>query len=216
MTQLKYLTDWFTPKIADHDEVASARQISATRIQVLRVNGTPLTIAPVSTQTLTEDLVQEILRDEEATIICLIPKASHYLWPARQRANQFGSDVQTMSEVFWSMAEDDPQGFLSKDVAYARRVLGQHSEVERVEMICEASMRLIRSGGLPHITLSVDYGYEFSEEALVKALTRHPGVDVVLNSNPNGRATSAALKHAEHAGVRLLDMSSLMGALRRL
>jgi hypothetical protein len=119
-----------------------------------------------------------------------------------------------MSEVFWSMAEANPQGFLSKDVASSKRILSQHSRVQRVEMICESSMKIVRSGGMPDVKVSVEYGYEFGEEALLSALDRHPGVDVVLNSNPNGRATSTAIKHAEHAGVRLLDLSSLMGELQ--
>jgi hypothetical protein len=159
-------------------------------------------------------MVEQILKEDVATIICLVPKSSHYLWSARERATELGSDVQTMSEVFWSMSFEDPQGFLSNDVAVTRRILGQHSHVHQVEMICESSMRILRAGGLSDVTVSVEYGYEFGEEALVKALDRHPGMDVVLNSNPNGRMTAAALEHAKHAGVRLLSLTSLMGAMK--
>ncbi|MFI1619674.1 hypothetical protein ACH4VT_22320 [Streptomyces lydicus] len=214
MAEIRYLTNWFATKISAHDEVKSATQISASRLHVQRKHGASLTIAPVHVTTLTAALVDEILQTGEATVICLVPKASHYLWSARERANKLGSDVQTMSEVFWSIVEENPQGFLSKDVDSTREILGQHSRVLRVQMICESSMRLTRSGGMPDVNISVEYGYEFGEEALVKALARHPGVDVVLNSNPNGRATSLALEHAEHAGVRLLDLSALMGVLR--
>ncbi|MBP2581825.1 hypothetical protein J3A78_002303 [Streptomyces sp. PvR006] len=210
---INYLTGWFVPKISGHGDVASAIRASSSLVQVERKNGTVVTIAPVSTPTLTETHVDEILGQGDATIICLVPKASHYLWSARTRAQDLGSDVQTMSEVFWAMGEEDVQGFLSKNVSYARRALGQHARVQQVQMICEASMRLVRHGGMPDIRVSVDYGYEFGEEALMQALERHPEVEVVLNSNPNGRFTSAALRHAENAGVRIFDMSSLMGAL---
>ncbi|MFE4540342.1 hypothetical protein ACFRKB_35630 [Streptomyces scopuliridis] len=213
MTEVQYLTNWFTPKISDHDAVYSTSSISDRRLRVIRRDGVQLSIAPIRTETLTPPLVEAILREDEATIICLVPKTAHYLWSARERANELGSDVQTMSEVFWSMAEDDPQGFLSKDVDSTRRILGQHSRVQQVQMVCESSMTLIRKGGMASVTVSVEYGYEFGEESLVKALGRHPGVDVVLNSNPSGRATSAALEHAEHAGVRLLSLAELMGVI---
>ncbi|MEW2118448.1 hypothetical protein AB0945_25310 [Streptomyces sp. NPDC005474] len=210
---LNYLTDWFVPKISDHGDVASASRYTPSLVKVERTNGTSVTIAPVSVSTLTEAHVNEILDQGNATIICLVPKSSHYLWSARIRAQDLCSDVQTMSEVFWAMGEENVQGFLSKNVSYARRALGQHSRVRRVEMICEASMRLVRRGEMSDVRVSIDYGYEFSEEALMQSLERHPQVDVVLNSNPNGRFTSAALNHAENAGVRLLDMSALMGTL---
>ncbi|MDX3854157.1 hypothetical protein [Streptomyces sp. AK02-01A] len=210
---LNYLTDWFVPKISDHGDVASASRSTSSLVKVERRNGTNVTIAPVSVLTLTEAHVNEILAQGDATIICLVPKAAHYLWSARNRAQDLGSDVQTMNEVFWAMGEKDVQGFLSKNVSYARRALGQHSHVQRVEMICEASMRLVRHGGMPDIRVSIDYGYEFGEETLMQSLERHPLTDVVLNSNPNGRFTSAALAHAENAGVRLHSMSSLMGTL---
>ncbi|MFE4975518.1 hypothetical protein ACFRAR_25885 [Kitasatospora sp. NPDC056651] len=216
MTDIRYLTDWFIPKISDHQEVTRANRISDRRLLVQRRYSSPFTVAPVSgMEYLTPPLVDEVLDESAADVICLVPRDSHYLWTARERARERGSDVQTMSEVFWTVTEEDPQGFLNKNVAYARRVLIQHSHVRSVEMICEASMRLLRGGSLPHVRLSVEYEYEFSVEALVKALERHPGVNVVLNSNPNGKPTGAALRHAEHAGVRLLDMSSLMGALNR-
>ncbi len=83
-------------------------------------------------------------------------------------------------------------------------------------MICESSMRLVRSGRMPDVVISIEYGYEFGEEALVEALERHPDVDVVLNANSLGRATSAALEHADNAGVHILNLSSLMGGLKNL
>lgn len=48
---------------------------------------------------------------------------------------------------------------------------------------------------------------------MVRALARHPGVDVILNSNPNGRPTGAALSHARDAGVPIFGLGGLMGAL---
>jgi hypothetical protein len=111
------------------------------------------------------------------------------------------------------MHEPDPRRFVDKNVAYARQRLEQHSKVRTVEMICEASMRLNRRGGLSDVVVAVEFEYEFSEEAMVRALTRHPDVDVVLNSNPGGRPTGAALTHAAHAEIPIFSSIELMGAL---
>ncbi|MFD4654698.1 hypothetical protein ACFWP2_03605 [Kitasatospora sp. NPDC058444] len=217
MNDFRYATSWFAPKISDHDAVESATQISSRHLMVQRKYSRPFSLAAVTgVETLTPKMVDKILDETQAEIICLVPKASHYLWAAREKAQARGSDVQTMSEVFWAITEEDPKGFLNKDVAITRRILGQHSRVRTVEMICEASMKLIREGARSDLHLAVEYQYEFGVEALVRALERHPGVKVVLNSNPNGRETSAALTHAGHAGVRLLGMSSLMSELGKL
>jgi hypothetical protein len=47
----------------------------------------------------------------------------------------------------------------------------------------------------------------------VKAVKRHPDAAVIVNANPNGRATSAAVRHEENAGVTIFGVSDLMGAL---
>jgi hypothetical protein len=80
-------------------------------------------------------------------------------------------------------------------------------------MICEASMRVRREGALGDVVVAVEYEYEFTEEALVSAIARHPDAHVILNANPNGRATKAAYSHARDAAVAIFGLSELMGAL---
>jgi hypothetical protein len=111
------------------------------------------------------------------------------------------------------MHEVDPRPSWNKNVSYSRQRLSQHGKVQSVEMICEASMRLKRRGGLGNVIVSVEYEYEFSEEAMVRALARHAGVDAILNSNPNGRPTGAALSHAREADVPIFGLGGLMGAV---
>lgn len=77
-------------------------------------------------------------------------------------------------------------------------------------MVCEATMEVSRVGRLDPLRIAVEYHYEFTEEALVHALKRHPDVNVVCNSNPNGKATEAAYRHAGHAGVEVLGFGDLM------
>jgi hypothetical protein len=80
-------------------------------------------------------------------------------------------------------------------------------------MICEATMRVSRVGARDPLRIAVEYHYEFTEEALVHALRRHPDVDVVYNANPNGKVTEAAYSHAGHAGVEVLGFGDLMKRL---
>ncbi|MFD6495734.1 hypothetical protein [Streptomyces sp. NPDC060188] len=74
-------------------------------------------------------------------------------------------------------------------------------------------MEVEREGRMDSVTVAVEYEYEFSEEALVKALDRHPETTAILNANPNGRPTGAAIEHAQRAGVGLFKLGELMGAL---
>lgn len=74
-------------------------------------------------------------------------------------------------------------------------------------------MHVRRAGALDALRIAVEYHYEFTEEALVHALERHPEADVVYNANPTGKVTEAAYNHAGHAGVEVLGLGGLMKRL---
>ncbi|MGO9956299.1 MAG: hypothetical protein ACLP50_10025 [Solirubrobacteraceae bacterium] len=157
--------------------------------------------------------MKEIFAVSVPTVILLIPKRSHYDWKAREFAEDNGSTVHTFKELYTFMGEGDPRACVAKNVDYVRERLSQHSAVSSLVMICEASMRLIRHQGLSELIVAVDYQYEFSEEAVVRAVKHHPDATVIANANPNGRSTGAALTHAKHAGVTIFGASELIGAL---
>ncbi len=121
--------------------------------------------------------------------------------------------MQTYREFFTYLREEDPRPGVDKNVAFVKSRLSQHSKVRRLSMTCEATMRLERERPLSDIRLAVEYEYEFGEEALVRALERHPGADAVVNANPNGRPTMAALLHGQYANVPVYRIDDMMGAL---
>jgi len=206
-------TTWFADAVKRHDAVSSATPQVSGHVHVVRKDHEPVTIAPVRADWLTPADVERILKDQISTIICLVPKQAHYSWEARELAMRLGSTVHTMKEVFSSLSDEDPRPFLNKDVAYARSRLEQHSKVRELRMVCESSMQLVRTDGLPPITIAVEYQYEFTEEALVAAVKHHPDATALLNANPNGTPTTAALAHAKAARRGLFRLGELMGAL---
>ena len=210
---MEYLTEWFAERVQAHSEVTSAMRRPSGHVQLSRTQFEPILVAPVSVERLDVHHVDRILDTEHATVICVIPKTSHYMWDAREHAIERGSTVHTMKELYTALSDDDPRPFLDKNVTYARDRLEQHSKVAEVRMVCESSMELVRMADLGSIRVAIEYEYEFSEEALVRALKLHPNANTVLNSNPNGTPTVAALRHAKEAGVGLFDRAQLMGAL---
>ncbi len=213
MTDLEYWTDWFASKIHSHSAVSSTTSRPSGNVLIRRRERSPITVAPVSVDVLEVDHIDQILATDPATIVCLIPTSSHYLWAARERALTCGSSVHTMRDLHSSLLNDDPRSFLHKSIAYPRERLKQHSMVHSVNMVCEASMTIVRHNHLNSVLVAIEEEYEFSEEALVRALERHPDAGAVLNWNLNGRSTSAALRHAEDAHVGLFSFTELMGAL---
>ena len=211
---IEYSTGWFTQRIQTHSEVAAAVELPSGHVRLSRTELAPIIVAPVRMERLEVLHVDRILEAGDATVICLIPKMSHYMWEAREHALERGSAIHTMKELYAALTYEDPRPFLNKNVAFARDRLEQHSEVLEVRMVCESSMELVRRAGLSSVCVAIEYEYEFSEESLVKALKHHPEVDAVLNSNPNGTPTRAALQHAREARVGLFGLGQLRGALR--
>lgn len=214
MTPVSFADDWFAKAIANHDSVSAVHRTDSGLV-VLKRGDTlaAISIAPVAPDRVDMGVVESILKMDAPTVIVLVPKASHYDWNARELALHRGSSVQTYKELVTFLHEEDPRSGLDKNVAFVKNRLEQHSKVGRLEMICEATMRLRRVPPLSDVVISVEYDYEFGEESLVRALQRHPGVDAVVNANPNGRPTMAALEHGEYANVPVYRIAEMMGAL---
>jgi hypothetical protein len=213
MGRLRYEAAWFAATIINHDTVTQATALPNGHVRLERKDLPPITVAPVAADRIDRAIVETVLASAVPTEIVLIPKVAHYDWSARRLAEDNGSTVHTFKELYTFLNEPDPRPFVDKNVRYARDRLGQHSKVDSVEMICEASMLLKRPGALSDVVAAIEYEYEFSEEALVRALTRHPDATVVVNTNPNGKPTTAALAHAESAEIPLFGVAELMGAL---
>lgn len=210
-----YRTEWFASALLGHREVDGVEILSDSLIGITRKKRLPpITVTPLGNYVIDESLVEMILAQEEVpTAIVLIPKAGHYDWPARELAMANESSVLTVKELYTFMSESDPRAYQDKSVAYILTRLRQHSRIVGVEMICEASMHIRRAGPLSDVIAAVEYEYEFSEEALVRAIDRHPDADIVVNANPNGSTTTAAGAYAHDVGVKLVGIRELMVAL---
>jgi hypothetical protein len=98
------------------------------------------------------DTVSGIAR---VNVILSIPKASHYDWDARELAEAHGSTIHTVKELYTFVQDADPRPLVDKNVSYMRNLIAQHTGVESVEMICEASMLIKRRGDLSDVIAAV-------------------------------------------------------------
>ncbi|MGI8757312.1 MAG: hypothetical protein ACR2MB_15945 [Acidimicrobiales bacterium] len=208
-----YPVSWFEKVIVKHDHVDGATAIDGREVRVVRKALDPITVVPVSSDFLVRQDLEELLVDHKPTLVVLVNSAGHYAWDARQLAEDQGASLQTFKELYTFLPDSDPRGGVDKGVSFVRSRLEQHSKVRAVSMICEATMCVSRVGTFDPLRIAVEQHYEFTEEALVHALKRHPKVNVVYNANPNGTVTQDAHSHAGHAGVEVLGLGDL---LRRL
>lgn len=225
MSSPDFRSDWFASAVSSHSNVTGTAALADGLVRVTRKADErvrkgrslpPITVAPLGNFRIDSDLVDAVLTEVSATAIVLVPKAGHYDWAARELAEAGGSTILTVKELYTFMGEEDSRPFQDKNVVYSRQRLEQHSNVVECQMICEASLRLRRKHQLSDVTVAVEYQYEFSEEAAVRAIKRHPDADILLNANPNGRATTAAYSHARSAQVAIYGISDLMGALHTM
>ncbi|HEV3322337.1 MAG TPA: hypothetical protein VG147_09130 [Solirubrobacteraceae bacterium] len=213
MADFAYETRWFADAVVKHDAVLRASALPNGHVSVERKSLSSITVAPLATPCIDTAVVESVLASCVPTVILLIPPTSHYDWSARELAEENGSTIHTVKELYTFMREPDPRRFVDKSVRYLWNLLETHSRVTSIEMICEALMLVKRREPLSDVIAAIEYEYEFSEAALVRALKHHPGARVIINANPNGGATDAALTHAESAEVAILGVSEAMGAL---
>jgi hypothetical protein len=208
-----FRSEWFASAINEHSSVASTTTSPNGIVTITRKKLPPITAAPLGNPRIDKRLAEAVMAKAMPTAIVLVPKAGHYDWDAREFAMAKGSTILTVKELFTFMVESDPRPFLNKSVAYNRERLEQHSQAIDCRMICEASFVLRRRGPLSNVTVAIEYEYEFTEEAIVRAIRRHPDADLFLNANPSGTTTAAAYSHVRHAGRSIYNTSELMGAL---
>lgn len=208
-----FRSTWFSSTVCSHTEVTRAVTWPDGIVEIFRKYVPPITVAPLGNQRIDTQLVEAVLEMMQPTAIVLIPKSGHYDWEAREIAMASGSTILTLKELYTFMHEADPRPCLDKNVAYNRGRLEQHSQVLECRLICESSLHLKRKGSLSDVVVAIEYEYEFTEEATVHAINRHPDADIILNANPNGTATTAAYAHARDAGVSIFKIGELMGAL---
>ncbi len=208
-----YPVDWFAKAVVKHDHVDGASALNDREVRIVRKKLDPITVVPVTSEFLLRQDLDEVLVDRKPTLVVLVNRAGHYAWDARELAEERGASLQTFKELYTFLPDPDPRSGVDKNVSFIRRRLEQHARVRGVSMVCEATMRVSRVGPLDPLRIAVEYHYEFTEEALVQALERHPDVDVVYNANPNGKVTEAAHSHAGHADVEVLGFGDLMKRL---
>jgi hypothetical protein len=210
-----YPVDWFKTAVLDHDTVEATVAINEYEVRLDRKGLPPITVVPVKSDFLSVEDLQSLMETHRPTLVVLVNRSGHYAWDARAYAEEQGCSLQTFKELYTFLPDTDPRPGINKDISFVRSRLVQHTKVAEVSMICEASMQIDRKGSLTTLLLSVERHYEFTEEALVGALDRHPSVDLVYNANPNGSITQAAHAHADHAGVEVLGFKELLGRLNR-
>jgi hypothetical protein len=74
----------------------------------------------------------------------------------REFAERAGSTIHTFKELYTFMGKRDPRPCIDKQVGYVMERLGQHSAVASLDMVCEASMRLERTGSLSDVLVAVE------------------------------------------------------------
>jgi hypothetical protein len=218
MADLRYGTEWFARAVKNHEGVTRASALPNGYVRLERKDFAdkdlePITVAPLLADRVDATVVEALLENAIPTVILLIPKASHYDWGARELAEGHGSTIHTFKELYTFVQDADPRPLVDKNVSYMRDLIDQHTSVKLVEMICEASMLITRRSDLSDVIAAIEYEYEFSEEAFVRALKHHPDAEVVINTNPNGGPTDAALTHAESAEVPIYGIAEVMRAL---
>jgi hypothetical protein len=216
---------WFASAVKKHSAVVEATALPDGLVRIERrdeiawEDGSepreipPISVAPLGNLRIDKQIVEATLVKSMPTVILLVPKLGHYDWDARELAMASGSTVLTFKELYVCMGVIDPRPCVDGNVSYNRERLEQHSRVAECRMICESSFQLRRKGSLGDVVVAVEYEYEFSEEAAVRAIGRHPAADVILNANPIGRSTTAAYLHARDAQVPIYRLGELMGAL---
>lgn len=213
MSSLDLRSDWFTSTVTKHSGVTGAVTLQDGAVRIERKDLPPISVVPLGNFRINKSIVKAVLAKATPTAIVLVPKIGHYDWDARELAMNSGSTVFTFKELYTFMGEPDPRSFVDKNVTYNRARLEQHSHVVDWRMMCEASLRLQRDAFLSDLVVAIEYEYEFTEEATVRAIRRHPEADVILNANPNGRLTTAARRHTRNTKVPIFTISELMGAL---
>jgi len=126
---------------------------------------------------------------------------------ALKLAAEYSTPIGGLGDPMRAVRLPDISDYVSPDVGFGERAITQHSRVQSHERLADRHY-ILRRHGLGDVNVVFLNEYELMADHLRTARSRYGHLDMLVMTNPNGRATSSA----EHVGEPDLWVEGIHGS----
>ena len=206
---------WVAEKIRGHENVATAKAVSSTHVQIDRLEYGPVLVGTTAAKRLDAREVRLLLdRDPNVDFIVNVPAESYVTGEALSLAEQHSVPVGGVGDLMRALVLPRVRQYVNKEVEYIHRGLRQHTRITKYRRLADRLYRISRRG-FADITVVFLYAYELTADHLRVARDRYGSFDLVVNTNPYGKATSTALAVRQDMELDILNWRDFLSQLHQ-
>lgn len=206
-------TSWVAEKTRGMEGVEDVAILGPFSFRVTRVELLPFEVGVISTSSVTENHVQEVLASSSGIeILVNIPKESIWTGEAIRLADVHQIAFGGIGDLMRAVHSEDVRQYVRPEFLFVERGLRQHSCVSNYVREADRVYLILRHG-LPDLKMVMLYEYELTADHIRVALERYGNFDMVLINNPNGRATTGAAELGRTLGVGIFKWGQFLGRL---
>jgi len=206
---------WVACKLSAHDSVASTRVLSPQRVQVERTKHPTVVIGTIASSPLRADELRPLVETERTVSFAVnVPKEAWIAGDALRLSERVRVPVGGWSDLQAALRLADVRDYVSSEFGFIDRVLRQHDTVAGFERLDDRRYRVSRHGAGDVMVVFLRE-YELTVDHVRTARERYGRFDILVITNPSGRATGSAEGVATSMGGQVHKWKSFLGALNR-
>lgn len=211
MTVTDSSTNWVVGKLA-HEHVSSVRAVENNLIELDIEELGPVLVAVMSQRVAGLANIPSTARRPDVEFILNIPKDALFGGDLINFAYNVPVGLGGMGDLLRAVNQKDLRGYICPERKFIFRALSQHDAVSHVEMLNNSTFLIHRHTMDAYQVLAINE-YEITADVIRDNIQRFGKSRTILINNPNGRVTPEAVDAAKSAGVRIVDVRQLLGAL---
>jgi len=204
---------WCAGKIK-HSGILRARAEGNNLMELELAEGGTVFVATMSQHIVSMDNIPPTTLRQDVQFLLNIPKDALFQRDLIGFAQNVPIGIGGIADLYRAINDKNLRTYVHPERKFLTRLLLQHSAVSNVELLNNQTYLIHRSAlafGAYQVLVVNDY--DVTADVLRSSIEKFGHSRTVLASNPNGRVTPEAKEAAKHAGVRILVLSQLLGAL---
>lgn len=206
---------WVAKAIADHEGIDSIIAITDDIWKITRKSHPPYVLGLMSEKRVETKHIETLLgQGHDVDFVANTPKEAIWSGEAIRCVEAENIAWGNFGDIYRATGHDTPREWVSKTRKFVIRALSQHQNVESLTAITDKIFLIERKRHAP-LRIIMIHQYSMSAEDIRNARAQHGDFDEVLNTDPNGRNSKAAIDTAQSFGADILLIGPLLARLHR-
>jgi hypothetical protein len=204
---------WCAGKLK-HESILRAQAVGDNLMEIEVAELGTAFVATMSQHVVSMGNVPPTATRQETQFLLNIPKDALFQGDVIAFAGRAPIGIGGIADLYRAVNDKDLRGYVHPERKFLTRLLTQHSAVSGVELLNNQTYLIHRDSlGLGAYQVLVVNEYDVTADVIRSNIEKFGHSRTIYASNPSGRVTPEAKEAAKHAGVRVVDLSQLLGAL---